>query len=142
MARTAGLAQRGDASPRIVQFGQRRGFGQLDEQPPRRHAAMLQFAGNIFGQRRLVEGASGDINRQRRHLGIGLPPRKGFAWLRRLQALDEHLRTALIVVQVLTARRQRGHRRGLEAALDEPVRGARGQHEQFFDLALQVQLTR
>ncbi len=52
MARTAGLVQRLDESPRIVQVGQRRGFGQLDEQPPRRHAAALQFAGNIFGQRR------------------------------------------------------------------------------------------
>ena len=53
-----------------------------------------------------------------------------------LQTFNQNLGATLIVVQILTPARQRAHRRRLEAALDEPMRGTRGQHKQPLDLAL------
>ena len=48
------------------------------------------------------------------------------------QILDEHLGPALVVVQRFFLFRQLADVSLPEIALDEPVRGARGQHEQLF----------
>ena len=47
---------------------------------------------------------------------------------------DKHLRLPLPVIQRLLLRGQRGNIAFDKAALDEPVRGARGEYEQFFQL--------
>ena len=51
------------------------------------------------------------------------------------KAFEENLRTTLIVVHIAFPRRQIVDRSKLEAALDEPVFRARGQHEEPLDTA-------
>src|SRR5689334_9424235 len=55
---------------------------------------------------------------------------------RPLQILDVNLRLALVIVERLLLLRQVGNRSDAKAALDEPVRGLRRQHEQLRQLEL------